>query len=97
MAEEIIQCIDNWIGEFYSVEDVKQGYVEATDREGNQRQHSLVSISMGTIDLSQRQVGSAQQIVDVCSETKKLAKKRRGSNIVVDQRRQRSTERVIRQ
>lgn len=87
VTEEIIRRIDQGIGEFYSSEDVERGFVLATDREGNQRQHPLVSISMGAIDLSRRKVTSALEIVDVCSETKTLAKRRLGSNIVVDQRR----------
>lgn len=86
VAEEIIRRIDQGIGEFYSAEDRERGYVVAIDREGQQRQHPLISLSMGAIDLSRRKVSSALEIVDVCSETKKFAKQRPGSNIVVDQR-----------
>lgn len=87
VAQEIIQRIDQGITEFYSPEDVARGYVIATDRGGQERQHPLVSLSMGAIDLSKRKVASAFEIVDICTETKKQAKQQLGSNIVVDQRR----------
>ena len=87
VVAEIIQRIDQGIAEFYSEEDLANGYVSAQDREGKQRKHPLISLSMGAIDLSRRKVTSAFEIVDVCTETKKLAKQRPGSNIVIDQRR----------
>jgi diguanylate cyclase (GGDEF)-like protein len=87
VAQEIVQRIDQGIMEFYSPEDVARGYVVAADRGGQERQHPLVCLSMGAIDLSKRKVKSAFEIVDICTETKKLAKQRPGSNIVVDQRR----------
>lgn len=87
VTEEIVRRIDQGIVEFYSPEDVARGYVVASDREGKDRQHPLICLSMGAIDLSKRRVTSAFEIVDICTETKKLAKQRPGSNIVVDQRR----------
>ncbi len=87
VAEEIIRRIDRGIAEFYSAEDVERGFVVAIDREGLQRQHPLVSVSMGAVDLSQRKVSSAFEIIDICTETKKAAKQRSGSSVVVDQRR----------
>lgn len=87
VVQEIIQRIDRGIAEFYSPADVERGYVIAIARGGRERRHSLVSLSMGAIDLSKRKVASEFEIVDICTETKKLAKQRPGSNIVVDQRR----------
>lgn len=89
VADEIIDRIERGIGEFYSAEDYARGSVMAVDRVGIQREHPLVSLSMGAIDLSKRNVSSFLEIVDICTETKKLAKQRSGSNIVVDQRRPR--------
>lgn len=87
VADEIIARIERGIGEFYSEEDYARGSVIAVDRVGTPCEHPLVSLSMGAIDLSQRQVSSFLEIVDICTETKKLAKQRLGSNIVIDQRR----------
>ncbi|SHJ12376.1 diguanylate cyclase (GGDEF) domain-containing protein [Malonomonas rubra DSM 5091] len=89
VSDEIIRRIEQGIGEFYSEDDRAKGFVVATDREGKKRKHPLVSLSMGAIDLSKRNVLSAMEIADVCTETKKLAKQRAGSNIVVDKRRPR--------
>jgi len=87
VTDEIIQRIDQGIPEFYSSEDVAQGYILTEDREGNQSRYPLIGLSMGAIDLSRRKVTSALEIVDICTETKKLSKQRPGSNIVLDQRR----------
>ncbi len=87
VTAEIIQRIDQGRTELYSAEDVARGYVVATDREGKECQYPLISLSMGAIDLSKRKVTSALEIVDICTETKQLAKQRPGSNIVIDQRR----------
>jgi diguanylate cyclase (GGDEF)-like protein len=87
VADEIISRIDQGITEFYSSEDVERRQVIAVDREGRQRRHPLISISMGAIDLSQRSVDSAFEIVDICTETKKLAKQHSGSSLVIDKRR----------
>lgn len=87
VMEEIIRRFDQGIGEFYHQEDLDRGYLQAVDREGQERQFPLISISMGAIDLSQSPVESALKIVDICTETKSLAKSRTGSNFVVDRRR----------
>lgn len=87
VTEEIIRRIDLEIGDFYSVEDKERGYVTAVNREGKEQQHPLVSLSMGGIDLAQRKVSTALEVVDVCTEMKKAAKKQRGSNVLICQRR----------
>lgn len=87
ISDEIISRIDMGILEFYSEADASQGYIVANDREGKERQHPLISLSMGAIDLKERKVVSAFEIVDVCTETKKAAKQIAGSSIVVNKRR----------
>lgn len=87
VAAEIIRRIDQGITEFYNAEDLARKYVIAFDREGQERQHPLVCLSMGAVDLTKRKVATVFEAIDVCTETKKAAKKRPGSNIVIDQRR----------
>jgi diguanylate cyclase (GGDEF)-like protein len=87
VSAEIIRRIDLGMPEFYSKADVAREYVVAHDREGRECRHPLISLSMGAIDLGRRKVASTCEIIDICTETKKAAKKRSGSNIVVDQRR----------
>lgn len=86
VAAEIIRRIDQGVAEFYSKEDLERNYVVAIDREGKERRHPLVCLSMGAVDLSKRKVATAFEVIDVCTETKTAAKKCPGSNIVVDQR-----------
>ncbi len=87
VATEIIRRIDQGISEFYSKEEIERGYVIAINREGEEKQHPLVSLSMGGVDLSQRKATTAFEVIDVCTEMKKSAKKQLGSNIMICQRR----------
>jgi len=87
VTEEIIRRITLEIGDFYSAEDKQRGYVVAINREGEEKQHPLVSLSMGGIDLSQRKVSTALEVIDICTEMKKAAKKQPGSNVLFCKRR----------
>ncbi len=86
VAAEIIKRIDKGIREFYSAEDIKRGYVVSTDREGNNKQYDFVSLSLGAVDLTMRKLSTAHEIIDICTETKKAAKSRQGSNLFMEQR-----------
>ena len=86
IAEEIIKRIDRGITEFYSSEDLARGYVVAKNREGKEKRHPLISLSMGGINLLQRKVTTAFEVVDICTEMKKAAKKKAGSQILICQR-----------
>ncbi len=83
VTDEIIRRINLEIGDFYSTEDKERGYVTAINREGEEKQHPLVSLSMGGIDLSQRKVATALEVIDICTEMKKAAKKQPGSNVLI--------------
>ncbi len=87
VAEEIIRRIDRGILEFYSDGDVERGHVVAMNREGEERQHPLISLSMGGVDLSQREVTTAFEVIDICTEMKTAAKKQQGSNLLLCKRR----------
>ena len=89
VSDEIIQRMNHGISEFYSAEDAERGYVIALNREGEEKHHPLVSLSMGAVDLSQREVASVFEIIDICTETKKAAKKQVGSNILLCKRQRR--------
>jgi hypothetical protein len=41
---------------------------------------------MGAVDLSQRLVKTAFEVIDICTETKKAAKKQLGSNLLLCKR-----------
>ncbi|MCD6582816.1 MAG: response regulator [Desulfuromusa sp.] len=86
VGKEIIQRIDQGTLEFYSDEDIERDHVVAINREGEERQHPLISLSMGGVDLSQREITTAFEVIDICTEMKTAAKKQRGSNILLCKR-----------
>ncbi|WP_321389334.1 response regulator [uncultured Desulfuromusa sp.] len=86
VAEEIINRIDGGMEEFYNAEDFARGYVVAINREGEEKHHPVVSLSMGGINLQQRKVKAAFEVIDICTEMKTTAKKEAGSNILICQR-----------
>ncbi len=86
IAAEIIRRIDMGIREFYNAQDIEKGYVVAYNREGEERRHPLVSLSMGGVDLTKRQFASVMEVIDICTETKKAAKNQPGSSILICQR-----------
>jgi GGDEF domain-containing protein len=86
VAAEIIKRIDQGIVEFYNTEDVARNYVVAINREGEEKQHPLISLSMGGVNLLQRKVTTAFEVVDICTEMKQAAKKQAGSHISICQR-----------
>lgn len=88
---EIIRRIDQGVLEFYSDEHAAQGYLLAANREGVEKRHPLISLSMGGIDLTQRRVATVFEIIDVCTETKKAAKQQPGSSVLICQREGRSS------
>lgn len=83
VANEIITRIDRGILEFYSNEDAKRGYIDATNRNGEKAKLPLISLSMGGVDLTQRKLSTAFEVVDICTEMKTAAKKQQGSNILM--------------
>ncbi len=86
VTEEIIRRIDRGIGEFYNPEDFERGYVVAVNREGQEKKHPLLSLSMGGINLTQRKPLTAFEVIDICTEMKKAAKKQPGSNFLLCKR-----------
>ncbi|MDX2494368.1 MAG: response regulator [Desulfuromusa sp.] len=87
VAEEIIRRMDLGLSEFYSPEDLERGYVVAINREGEEKHNPLISLSMGGVDLAQREVATALEVIDICTEMKTAAKKQQGSNILCCKRR----------
>lgn len=85
-TDEIIQRIEQGIPQFYTEEDVRNGQVSAINREGNEQNYPLISLSMGGIDLSKRKIETVFEIIDICTEMKKAAKKKAGSAFLLCQR-----------
>jgi len=88
VTEEIIQRIDCGISKFYSPEDFKRGHVIAVNRDGEKKQHPLISLSMGGVNLAQRKLSTTFEVIDICTEMKQAAKKQHGSNFLLCKRQQ---------
>jgi diguanylate cyclase (GGDEF)-like protein len=86
IADEIIDRMNRGIGEFYSKEDRECGYVIASNREGKEMKHPLISLSMGGVNLAQRKNLTTLGVIDICTEMKKAAKEQPGSNLLICQR-----------
>ena len=86
-TDEIKRRINLGMVQFYSEQDRQRGCIQATSRDGVEQLFPLVSLSMGGIDLSVRSVKSVLEIIDVCTEMKKLAKQSKTSSVQICRRR----------
>ncbi len=86
VTNDILRRIDLGINEFFSAEDNERGHLVASNREGVEQLYPLTSLSMGGVDLAKREFKSVFDIIDACTETKKLAKQKQGSSIYICQR-----------
>ncbi len=82
----IVQTFPQGVKQFYSEDDLKQGYITAKNRRGEMETFPLISISLAVVTNEHRSLSSVAEISRVASEIKKLAKSKSGSNYVVDQR-----------
>jgi DNA-binding response OmpR family regulator len=86
-AERLIERFDAEIGALYDPEDFERGYLPGIDRFGTPRRFSIVSLSIGIVDASQRRFESYDEVSAVAAEVKSFAKKTAGSSYAVDERR----------
>jgi len=87
LAKKIINAFNEISPSFYNKEDREKGYIIATDRQGNIKKFSLLSISIGIVHNNLRQITSYAQISNIGSELKKAAKNSNTSAYVIDKRR----------
>ncbi len=87
VTDDILRRIDLGIPEFYSPEDRHRGHILTANREGVEQLFPLANLSMGGIDLAVRRFNSVLEMVDACTEMKKLAKQTNGSSVNICRRR----------
>ncbi|HEY5809111.1 MAG TPA: EAL domain-containing protein [Povalibacter sp.] len=75
---------------FYSPEQAAAGRISATDREGNQRDFPLLTLSVAALDSNTVGATSADAIAHLLAHVKKMAKQREGNSFIL-----RSGERVV--
>jgi diguanylate cyclase (GGDEF)-like protein len=85
-AAEIVGTFDRIIPTFYDGAEREAGCISATDRQGNPRSFSFVSLSIGIATNRSRRFSHYGEIAEAVSEMKQFAKRTRGSCYRVDKR-----------
>ncbi|MCG2712988.1 MAG: response regulator [Candidatus Omnitrophica bacterium] len=86
ICNKIINDFDMVAPSFYNQEDRERGYTIANDRQGNQMEIKLLSVSIGIVTNEYRAINHVVEIGEIGAELKKLAKATEGSNFVKDSR-----------
>lgn len=87
VTDEILRRIDRGIPEFYTADDWQRGHILTANREGVEQLFPLANLSMGGVDLAVRRFNSVLEIIDACTEMKKLAKQSKTSSVNICRRR----------
>lgn len=87
LARRITAAFDEIAPSFYSKEDRERGTIVSTDRQGNIKKFSFLSISIGIIHNRLRPIHSFAQVSNIGAELKKAAKAAEKSHYVIDRRR----------
>lgn len=86
VAGRVCTAFDAMVPSFYSEEDNARGCILATDRQGNKREFSLLSVSIGICHNKDRELKNFAHVAHLGAELKKAAKAKAGSAFVVDRR-----------
>lgn len=84
ICKEIIEKFDNYITSFYNIEHLNKGYIISTDREGNIKKFSLMSISIAVIKGFISGLKTPFSIAQKAAEIKKKCKKESISNYIIE-------------
>jgi PleD family two-component response regulator len=86
IAENAVQLVDKRFPLLYDLDDRARGYIRSVDRNGNGITFPLAGMSIAIVLSRAQRFQNVLQLAEVASETKKQAKSRQGSGIVVDRR-----------
>ncbi len=81
-----IDLFDAQVPRLYDPVDAERGYIAVHDRQGTERHHPLVSVSVGVAVTGRRVFRDHREIVAVATEMKSVAKRRLGSAVAIDRR-----------
>jgi len=81
ICQKILEKFNHKIAEMYNDNDRQQGFIQAQDRFGEQKQYSLMSLSIGVICINGESNYSSEEIAEFASKAKSAAKKIQGSSI----------------
>lgn len=86
LAGQIVSSFDKLVPDLYDPNDREAGHIELVDRAGMQRQHPLVSVSVGVATTAVRTFTSSAEAAAVAAELKAFAKAVPGSAWRIDRR-----------
>ena len=86
LSKAIVERFDRDVRSLYDVEDASRGSVLVPDRQGNQVEFPLISVSIGAASNENRQVPDYRELVEIATEMKSFAKKQPGSVYAIDRR-----------
>jgi PleD family two-component response regulator len=86
LAQHLIEHWDDGSRGLYDLEDVERGGIIATDRYGQQRNFGVMTLSLGIVLATRRQVSSYRELTSVAAQMKSQAKKRDTSYYEIDRR-----------
>lgn len=87
IAREIIDMFDRDIRKLYTLQDLRQGFIETRDRRGTLNRFPIMSLSVAIVGNDQRPLDNYAQIGEAAAELKRYAKSIGGSVYVKDKRR----------
>jgi len=92
-SAEIILAFDGIVPTFYDPDDRERGHIQTTDRQGNENQFPLVSLSIGIAHNRHNSFSHYGEFTEIASEMKKHAKYHSGSCYKIDKRQGNTTSR----
>lgn len=86
-CQSILQRFDRERDAFFSPEHLRDGGYNSEDRRGKLEFHPLVTLSIGAVHIDPQHYRSYQEVARAAAEAKRLAKRKVGSCLFVEQRR----------
>ncbi|MCM8795274.1 MAG: diguanylate cyclase [Candidatus Omnitrophica bacterium] len=86
ITDYIIKEFDKHVRNLYNPEDLSQGYIISTARDGTIKKFPIMTISLAGVTNAHRTITSYTQVTNIAAEVKKKAKSIEGSVFVLDKR-----------
>ncbi|ODA43845.1 GGDEF domain protein [Thermodesulfovibrio sp. N1] len=82
----IIEIFNNLVRNFYDIEDLKKGYIESVNRQGEKQIFPIMTLSVGITSNKYRKFNHFSEMAEAASEMKSVAKKNQYSKYAIDRR-----------
>ena len=86
ICNHIFSLMDKGISGFYKEEDRNRGFIISKNRQGEEQQFPLISISIAVVSNDLRPISSLAEVSKIASELKKVAENKLGNSYAFDQR-----------